>query len=92
MNIQRSAMDLTVHPRIHKRHPNITETNVKAAFKNCFVFKQRDDDKFIGIGTDDKGRLLEIVFVQCDDVIVVFHAQTPPTKKTLTELKTKKGQ
>lgn len=46
-----------------------------------------DVEEFMAIGSDSKGRLVEIVYrTDFEGNIIIFHAFTPPTNKALTEL------
>lgn len=79
-----------VHPRIKGRHPDITEQDVLDAWKNCFRSVPRLDrllHEYIAVGADNKGRLIEMVALRSSDASwLIYHAMTPPSKKTLTEL------
>jgi hypothetical protein len=81
---------VTVHPRIHRLHPEVGNDDVLAAWSNCsrFIPRQRGSrDDFIAVGADGKGRLVEMV-AAIDDAgdWVIFHAMTPPSKRMLGEL------
>lgn len=82
--------DLIIHPRIHERHPEISSADVKSAFNNIFAQAYRvekDAEEYMAIGSDLRGRLLEMVYrVNSDGMAIVYHAFTPPTKKALEEL------
>jgi len=80
---------VTVHPRVHERHPEISDANVVTAWHN-FICRTRRvdtfDDNFIAVGFDSTGRLLEMVAIQLpDDGWFVFHAM-PATPRALKEL------
>ena len=81
---------VTVHPRIHRRHPEISDQDVQDAWKGCIRSIPRlgeDIGEFVMLGCDTKGRLIEMVAKRLDtDDWLVYHALTPPTKKTLIEL------
>ena len=81
---------IIVHARINKKHPEISEENVRVAFDTILASATRADrehDEHIAIGCDDKGRLLELVYTQNEDGdYLIFHAFTPPTKKAMFEL------
>ena len=80
-------MKIIVHPRIHKRHPNITQNNVLEAFESLFMWGSRFDGRGIGLGVDSNGRVLELVWREKDDgIFIIYHALTPPTKKFLQEI------
>ena len=47
----------------------------------------RDPNEYIAIGSDSKGRLIEIIARRVSkNVWLIFHALTPPTLKALQEL------
>lgn len=79
-----------VHPRIKKRHPDLAEQDVLDAWESCFRSVPRLDrvpHEYIAVGADRKGRLIEMVVLRSSSKSwLVYHAMTPPSKKTLTEL------
>lgn len=81
---------LYVHPRITERHPDLSESDVLAAWENAIAFLPRlgtDPVRYIAIGADMHGRLVEMVGQKATlGTWVIFHAMTPPTRKTLAEL------
>lgn len=53
--------NLIIHPRIHERHPEINDDDVKSAFCNIFAQVYRSKDgagEYMAIGSDLNGRLL----------------------------------
>ena len=83
-------MEVFVHQRIHEKHPELEDEDVESAFNNAFAEVRRFDkdvEEFMAIGSDSKGRLVEIVYrTDFEGNIIIFHAFTPPTNKALTEL------
>ena len=83
-------MGVKVHPRVMQRHPELSEADVLSAWANAHWYATRytgDKDAEIAIGADANGRLLEMVAAEDDEGnLVVFHANTPPTKKFMQEL------
>lgn len=83
---------IRIHERIHRRHPELSATDVLNAWNNAFVVAERVDANLprptlVALGHDGRGRVLELIGAVLEDgVILVFHAQTPPTKKVLNEL------
>ncbi|MDY6049741.1 MAG: hypothetical protein SPI77_04150 [Corynebacterium sp.] len=77
-----------VHSRIARRHPELTEEDVRAALKSTFSYRQRSSEEWIAIGLDGHHRLVELVYLYDEeaDYFFVFHAMTPPTQKMLKEL------
>lgn len=83
-------MDVKVHPRVMRRHPELAEEGVLSAWGNAYWYRIRhgEDKQFhVAIGSDVKSRFVELIAVEDDDgALVIFHAITPPTKKTMLEL------
>ena len=80
---------LQVHPRIHERHPAISEKDVICAWSFPLVSAIRSGaayDDLVVVGGDGQGRLLELVAVREEDSWLIYHANTPPTKRVLKEL------
>lgn len=79
-----------VHPRVGKRHPELSDEDVLSAWGNAFWYGLRvteAKDFEVAIGLDGKGRMVEMVAARDDGgEAVIFHAMTPPTKKTMLEL------
>ena len=83
-------MNVRVHPQVTRRHPELTDDDVLSTWGNAYWYATRctdDHDAEIAIGADANGRLVEMVATADDDgALVIFHANTPPTKKFMTEL------
>ena len=82
--------DPMVHPRVHERHPEIEDGDVLAAWRSALASAPRMDGtgSWITVGVDGRGRLLEMVSVRNrEGCWLVCHAMTPPSRKTLNELK-----
>lgn len=79
-------MKLVVHPRIHSKHPELSDDDIRAAFNSIFKHIYRADGECVGVGMDNKRRLVELIFRACDDTIVIYHGFTPPTQKVMKEL------
>ena len=84
-------MDVIVHPRITVRHPELSEEDVRRAWENAVESALRIDSpnfpEYVRIGLDAKGRIIEMVGTQARDGWLVYHAMTPPSKKTMVEIK-----
>lgn len=80
-----------VHPRVYERHPELQEKDVLSAWDNMVAFLPRlesEPTRYIAVGSDPNGRLLEMVAQKArDGRWIIFHAMTPPSRKTLIELK-----
>lgn len=79
---------INVHPRVTKRHPELAPRDVVDAFKSMLRYKQRPDGAWAAVGVDGNNRLVELVYLydEEDDSFLVYHAMTPPSRKTLLEL------
>ena len=84
---------IIVYERIHERHPELEVRDVLHAWNQCFrsAPRLRKPGEYLAIGTDARGRLLEMAAVRLDDAWLVFHAMTTPSNKTISELGIKKG-
>ena len=67
------------------------EQGVLTAWENAIRSAPRpekDPDEYVAIGFDSKGRLIEMVAIrESSGDWMLYHAKTPPTKKTLAELR-----
>ena len=81
-------IEIYIHERISERHPEITDEDVQSAFANIIRYRRRPTGEFIGVGTDSNSRLLEVVYIEnlLEKSVLIYHAQTPPTKRTNKEL------
>lgn len=77
-----------VHPRVTLRHPELAEKDVITAWESFELAATRvPGEREMRIGYDARGRCLEMVGVLTESGWLVYHAMTPPSKKTLTELR-----
>jgi predicted RecB family nuclease len=69
---------VTVHPRVHRRHPEISDNDAIQAWKNAIAIVNRTynpPDFYAAAGMDSKGRLLELVGVEMENgSLMIFHA------------------
>lgn len=80
---------LAVHPHAFKH--GLTEADIRCAWRNAFCWARRDRDDgkvdYVLVGPCPIGRIVELIARRCgEDEFIVFHANTPPTKRVLTEL------
>ena len=84
-------MKVYVHPRVMERHPDLSEADVLSAWKNMLVHLPRlesEPTRYIAVGSDIHGRLMEMVAERVEkDCWIIFHAMSPPSRKTLIELR-----
>lgn len=78
-----------VHPRIKQRHPEVSDDDVTTAMRSMLRYKQRASGEWIAVGLDAKDRLVEVAYEydEGEDFFFVFHGMTPPSNKTLRELR-----
>ena len=58
--------DIVVDPRIQTRHPDVSADSVRVAWSNVVRFMAREDTdplRYVAVGYDEYGRLLEMVAV-----------------------------
>lgn len=82
--------DVFVHPRVLDRHPDLRERDVLSAWRNALEIARRDSEDgvyYVAVGSDSNGRLIEMVAMRSDDEFLIYHAMTPPSKKTMKELR-----
>lgn len=77
-----------VHERIHNRHPEISIADVVYAWENfSWAAIRSPGEEELRIGFDLRARELEMVGVALTDGWLIFHAMTPPSKKTRNEVR-----
>ncbi|MDF7663342.1 hypothetical protein PT282_01425 [Bifidobacterium sp. ESL0763] len=84
------SQDPIIAERIHRRHPQLRDADVKAAWHAILHMERRRSNptQWLAIGVDSNGRLLEMIATyEKDGVWLIFHALTPPTKGILKELR-----
>lgn len=79
-----------VHERVMRRYPELSEEDVICAWRNAFVVQRRwrtNPAVIAAVGADWSGRVLELVALELEDGnVLIYHALTPPTGKTISEL------
>lgn len=77
-----------IHQRVHERHPELDDGDVEAAWESyCFAAVRIPGECEMRTGYDPQGRYIEMVGVLlADGAWLVYHAMTPPNKKTLREI------
>ena len=80
-----------VHPRIKSRHPELDDDDIITAWNNTLESTSRigkPNNETLAIGFDGKGRLIEMVAERnSKGMWLIFHSMTPPSKKTIAELR-----
>lgn len=78
-----------------ERHPQLKEEDVRAAWNGAFVSQARvakNPNEYVALGFDKRARLVEMVAVRLlDGSWSIFRATTPPSERTLRELKMKEA-
>ena len=68
--------------RVPQRHPDVSKDDAAKAWEQCLVSTPDFDmapERYLAIGIDGKGRLLELVVVRKGiGLWLIIHAQTPP--------------
>lgn len=78
---------MQVHPRVHERHPEISDEDVAAAWDNHVVACSYDQmERELRLGFDKSARQLEMIGILSGGEWLVYHAMTPPTQKFLKEI------
>ncbi|MBO7675297.1 MAG: hypothetical protein J6S63_09865 [Atopobiaceae bacterium] len=79
-----------IHPRVSERHPALADDDVRSAWENQYRATIRETDaglRHVAVGHDARGREIEMVAVELEGGDwLVFHAMTPPSRKTYDEL------
>lgn len=76
-------------PRVVKNHPELSYEDVDEAMRAMVRYSQRATGEWVAVGFDSKGRFIELVYLYSEekDAFLVYHAMTPPSAKTLKELR-----
>lgn len=85
-------LKIYVLSRVHERYPELTSEDVLTAFRSVMKDARRADGTWVAIGLDGHGRDVEMVYKQLNDSVLIYHAMTPPTKKTLKEINQLEGK
>ena len=73
---------VAVLDRAPQQHPDVSKADAVAAWSNviaCAPAIDEDPRRYIAIGLDDRGRLIELVVIRKDlGTWLIIHAQYPP--------------
>ena len=79
-----------IHPRIFRRHPQLNEEDIRTAWRNSYYEALRADSQnypeYLWIGVDSKGRDVEMVGTLTDDGWLIYHANTPLSRRVRLEV------
>jgi hypothetical protein len=83
--------EVTIDPRVTQRHPQLSEEDVRHAWENAYYEALRPDSpnfpEYLWIGRDARGREVEMVGTLTEDGWLVYHANTPVSKRVKDELR-----
>ena len=79
-------MEIYVLPRVYEWHPELSVEDVLAAFHSVMTDARRHNGTWVAIGLDGRGRDVEMVYKLIGNHVLIYHAMTPPTKKTVSEI------
>lgn len=81
---------LEIHPRIFLRHPQLNEEDIRTAWRNSYYEALRADSQnypeYLWIGVDSKGRDVEMVGTLTDDGWLIYHSNTPLSRRVRLEV------
>jgi hypothetical protein len=81
--------DVIVHPRVNRKHPEISNEDVIHAWTHAIGVINRTynpPDYYAAAGVDTKGRMLELVGVELEDGGIIFFHAMKLTDKMRREL------
>ena len=82
--------ELIIHPRVLEKHPQLSEEDVRTAWQNAYYEALRPDSpnfpEYLWIGADGNGREIEMVGVPTNGGWLIYHANTPLSKRTRAEV------
>ena len=84
-------MRIQVLDRVMESHPELSEKDVVTAFRSVMVDAERETGAWMAIGHDGLGRNVEMLDRAVGDLVVIYHAFTPPTKKCRREIDRLRG-
>ena len=80
-------IEIVVHDHALKHDLSVEE--IEYAWRNYIRQQHREspeEDKILALGFDQKGRLIQMVARDQGEMILIYHAMTPPSLKVLREL------
>ncbi len=83
-------MKLIIHPRVCEKHPQLCAADIEHAWRNTFYMgirsSSRNFPEYLWLGIDAQGRDIEMVGTLIEEGILIFHANTPLSKRTKREV------
>ena len=85
-----------VHPRVCERHPQLSERDVREAWYHAYYEAIRPESpnfpEYLWLGQDDRGRDIEMVGTMTEDGWLIYHANTPVSKRVQDEIARAEGR
>jgi hypothetical protein len=82
-----------VHPRITREHPQLSAEDVRYAWEHSYYEALRPESpnfpEYLWIGRDKLGREVEMVGTMTTQGWLIYHANTPVSKRVKAEVKRK---
>ena len=83
--------ELIVHPRVMREHPELSEEDVRCAWRHSYYEALRPESpnfpEYLWIGRDARGREVEMVGTMTNKGWLIYHANTPISKSVKDEIK-----
>ncbi len=80
-----------VHPRITREHPQLSVEDVRYAWEHSYYEALRPESpnfpEYLWIGRDKHGREVEMVGTMTTQGWLIYHANTPVSKRVKAEVK-----
>lgn len=87
--------ELVVHSRVVARHPQLSEEDVRTAWQNSYFqalrMGSKNSPEYLWIGVDGKGREVEMVGVPTETGFLIYHANTPLSRRVRDEIKRRRS-
>ena len=81
---------IVVLDRVSERHPDVSKEDAATAWSHCIACTpafDTDPDRYVAVGIDGKGRLLELIAVRKGGGLwLIIHAQHPPQNDIMKRL------
>lgn len=79
-----------IHPRVTQRHPELSEADILEAWTHSYYEELRPESpnfpEYLWIGLDGHHREIEMVGVRTESGWLIYHANTPLSKRTRAEI------
>lgn len=83
--------ELIIHPRVTQRHPQLSEADIRHAWHHAYYEALRPNSpnfpEYLWIGLDRRGREVEMVGTMTTQGWLIYHANTPLSKRVKAEIK-----